>query len=168
MHIRILDDNMSVKINRIILNGNDKNYSLAVFMYVGNKNPRDVLDEAISTYVGDNEYYELVDDYLDNPWTRVIAKELFENFTPENVNIEGRTFDKYTLHSEENIGVIYFNYSEGNDERPHPILEIAKIRFSLGRFYNAYIDSDLTDQWSRLMIFGVNDMPQEVFKDQRI
>lgn len=159
---------MSVKINRIILNGNNFNYSLAVFMYVGNQNPKDILDKAISTYVGDNEYFELVDDYLDNPWTRVIAKELFENFEPEKVDLEGRKFDKYTLHEEGNIGVIYFNYIEGNDERPHPIMELAKMHFSNGRGYNAYIDSELTDQWSRLMIFGVNDMPQEDFKDQRI
>jgi hypothetical protein len=159
---------MSIKINRIILNENEKNYSLAVFMYVGNQNPKDALDEAISTYVGDNEYYELVDDYLDNPWTRVIAKEIFENFVPENINIEGRAFDKYTLHNDGKTEVIYFNYSEGNDERPHPIMELAKTHFSKGRGYNAYIHSDLTDQWSRLMIFGINDMPQEVFKDQRI
>lgn len=159
---------MSIRINRLILNCNKDNCSLAVFMYVGNKNPKIVLDEAIETYVGDNEYYEFVDDNMDNPWTRVIAKEITENFKKEEIFIEGRKFSVYNLHNDANIVVKYMTYIEGIDERPNPVMDIAKIEIAKSQGYNSYIDSDISDLWSRLIIFGVNEITQEEFKNQRL
>lgn len=159
---------MSIKINKIVLNGNNDNCSLSVFMYIGNKNPKIVLDEAIEIYVGDNEYYEFVDDNMDNPWTRVIAKEITKNFKTEELYIEGRKFCIYNLHDKDNVVVKYLTYEEGIDERPNPVMDIAKIEIAKSQGYNSYIDSDISDLWSRLIIFGVNEIFQEEFKDQRL
>jgi hypothetical protein len=160
---------MGVKINRIILNGNNHdNYSLAVFMYTGNENPKIALDEAIEKYVGNNEYYEFVDDNMDNPWTRVISQEVSENFEVKELIVEGRKFDVYDLHNSPEIGVKYLTYVSGPDERPNPIMDIAKFEISKSRGYNSYIDSDISDLWSRLIIFGINQIPQEEFKNQKI
>lgn len=159
---------MSVKINRIILNGNSDNCSLAVFMYIGNKNPKIILDEAIEKYVGNSEYFEFVDDNMDNPWTRIIAKEIFENFKMQELTVEGRKFHMYNLHNEANVEVKYLTYFSGLDERPNPIMDLAKYTISNSRGYNSYIDSDISDLWSRLIIFGVNEISQEEFDKQRL
>jgi hypothetical protein len=59
-------------------------------------------------------------------------------------------------------------YVEGIDKRPNPVMDIAKIEIAKSQGYNSYIDSDISDLWSRLIIFGVNEIKQEEFKDQRL
>jgi hypothetical protein len=58
---------------------------IAVFLYGGKKDPRQVLDNAIYQYVGNNGYHELVDSNMDNPWMRVILSDIN--------NIEQKQFD---------------------------------------------------------------------------
>jgi hypothetical protein len=129
-------------------------------MFVGNENPVEILDEVIKKYVGENEYFEFIDANMDNPWTRVVLKEI-EGFQKTKMNVEGRIFEFYQLHKSDNVEVIYLNYSQGIDERPYPIMDLALIKLANYRVFNAYIDSDISDLWSRLVIFGVNDIPQE-------
>lgn len=160
---------MGIRINRIELNGNDNKTSLAVFIYTGNENPVQVLDNAISTYVDENEFYEFVDDNMDNPWTRVILKEM-EGFDKTELMVEGRKFDLFKLHKSSNIEVVFLSYSDDKDLRPNPIMDFALGQFANHRGYNSFIDSDISDIWSRLVIIGMNDIEwgQEDFKDQRI
>lgn len=49
---------------------------IAVFMYSGEGDPKKVLDNAIKEYVGHNNYVELIDAHLDNPWMRVIVSDI--------------------------------------------------------------------------------------------
>lgn len=160
---------MGIKINRIELNGKESNPSLAVFMYFGNENPVEVLDKAIATYVGDKDFYEFVDDNMDNPWIRVVLKEI-EGFDKSEILVEGRIFDLYKLHKSQNVEVAFLSYSKGSDLRPNPIMDFALSQFSNYRGYNSFIDSDISDIWSRLIIIGLDDdeWRQADFKDQRI
>ena len=52
------------------------NGKLAVFIYSGPSDPRQVIDYAIHQYVGSNGYHELIDANLDNPWMRVILSKI--------------------------------------------------------------------------------------------
>lgn len=159
---------MSIRIKRIKLNGNDNRPSLSVFIYLGNENPVEVIDKAVSTYVEDNEFYEFVDDNMDNPWTRVVVKEILEGFQVSQMQVEGRIFDVYHLHKSGNIEIVYITYVIGDDKRPHPIMDLAKMDLANRRGYNSFIDSNISDLWSRLIIFGINDIPQEPFNTQRL
>jgi hypothetical protein len=49
---------------------------IAVLMYVGNSDPKAVLDYAVSLYVQGKSYHELIDANLDNPWMRVIVSDI--------------------------------------------------------------------------------------------
>jgi len=49
---------------------------VAVFVYTGGADPKHVLDRAVSTYVDENGYHELIDAHLDNPWMRVIISDI--------------------------------------------------------------------------------------------
>lgn len=160
---------MGIKINRIELNGKDSKPSIAVFMYSGNEDPVETLDKAVATYVGENEFYEYVDDNMDNPWTRVILKEI-DGFEKTDFIVEGRTFDLYKLHKSTSIEVAFLSYSKGSDLRPNPIMDFALGQFANRRGYNSFIDSDISDIWSRLVIIGINENEwgQADFKGQRI
>jgi len=41
-------------------------------------NPTAILNDAVSTYVGEEGYNEFVEIFLDNPWVRVIVSEINE------------------------------------------------------------------------------------------
>jgi len=51
---------------------------------VYSNNPKSVMDEVISNYVGDSPHNQWIDIKLNNPWTRVITGDIrdlpFENF----------------------------------------------------------------------------------------
>ena len=55
---------------------NGQKATLAVFIYSGAANPKSVLDSAVNKYVEHNGYHELIDANLDNPWMRVILKDI--------------------------------------------------------------------------------------------
>ena len=49
---------------------------VAVFIYSGSADPKKVLDYAVSLYVENNGYHELIDANLDNPWMRVVLSDI--------------------------------------------------------------------------------------------
>lgn len=50
--------------------------TIAVFLYNGDGDPKQLLDYAVSLYVGTSTYHELIDSGLDNPWMRVIISDI--------------------------------------------------------------------------------------------
>lgn len=53
-----------------------KKGKIAVFIYSGGADPKRILDLAITSYVGDNGYHELIDANLDNPWMKVVISNI--------------------------------------------------------------------------------------------
>jgi hypothetical protein len=63
---------------------------IAVLMYVGDSDPRPILDEAVRAFVRNKGHHELIDANLDNPWMRVVL---------ENINdMTQKDFDPKTDH----------------------------------------------------------------------
>jgi hypothetical protein len=50
--------------------------TLAVLTYMGPNDPAKILNRAVSDYVGNNPYHELIDANQDNPWMRVIISDI--------------------------------------------------------------------------------------------
>lgn len=45
--------------------------------------PKAIMDDAVLRYVGSSSYNEFIEIYLDNPWVRVIVKDINSlNFKP--------------------------------------------------------------------------------------
>jgi hypothetical protein len=67
---------------------------IAVFIYIGELDPKTVLDTAVINYVDNCEYIELIDSKLDNPWMRVIISGINdmkqELFNSEKHKIENK------------------------------------------------------------------------------
>ena len=55
---------------------NGKMGKIAVFIYMGTRDPHTVLSAAVEDYVGEHEYYELLESSMDNPWMRVIVSNI--------------------------------------------------------------------------------------------
>lgn len=49
---------------------------IAVLFYTGKSDPTKVLDYAVSLYVSNNGFHQLIDANLDNPWMRVILSNI--------------------------------------------------------------------------------------------
>ena len=49
---------------------------IAILMYNGGADPKKVLDYAVSIYVQNDGFHELIDAHLDNPWTRVLLSDI--------------------------------------------------------------------------------------------
>lgn len=49
---------------------------LAVLIYVGDSDPRPILDAAVESYTNGKSYHELIDANLDNPWMRVVLEDI--------------------------------------------------------------------------------------------
>jgi hypothetical protein len=66
---------------------NKSKAKVAVLMYHGDGDPKKILDYAVSIYVQNDGYHELIDAHLDNPWMRVLLSDINnmkqENFNPE-------------------------------------------------------------------------------------
>jgi hypothetical protein len=45
---------------------------------LGADNPKEIMDNAVSTYVGEKPYNEFIEIFLDNPWVRIIVSGINE------------------------------------------------------------------------------------------
>lgn len=150
---------MEVTIKCLNLNKCPQGSLLKEFIFLGNENPTVVLNNFVSKELEKREYFEFVDHNMDNPWTRIIITDI-ESLEKCEMIVENRKFDLFTLHDDGKIQVFFLSYSDDKDERPYPILELALIQLANRRGYNAFIDSELQDIWSRLVVFRLNDIPQ--------
>lgn len=58
---------------------------IAVLMYQGGADPKKILDHAVTEYVKNDGYHELIDAHLDNPWMRVLLSDI-NNMKQEDFN----------------------------------------------------------------------------------
>lgn len=68
--------NLTINLSHYPLRENRGQGTLAVFIYTGSANPKEVLDEAIRIFTDGRGYHEFIDANLDNPWTPVILSDV--------------------------------------------------------------------------------------------
>lgn len=81
-----------LRINEAIYNlPNGQKGKIAVLIYSGESDPAKTLDYAVSIYVQNSGYFELIAANLDDPCTRVILSEI------NSMNQEDFDIDKHRL-----------------------------------------------------------------------
>lgn len=121
-----------------------------------NRNPKIEVDNAINGCVGENEYNEFVEEWLDNPWIRIAIigieyldyKHFNEMVKYAKVEFEGLNGKKVE---------VYVLFIPKGTENPKQILDDAVLKIADGRSYNAFIDSSLCNPYLRVLIIGLND-----------
>lgn len=133
-----------------------------------NPNPQYNVQRAVNQYVNHEDYNDFVEEWLDNPWTRVVVKGFNEiDFRPmrefngqvEKHEVELRPGNQFTRSK------IVFLFANPEIENPRPIMEKAVQHVIEGSLYNAFVDSHLDNPWVRIVVVGINNLP---FRPYRI
>lgn len=141
---------------------NDGQYRSAFFIYSANprnRTPKPEVDTAIDHFVGDNEYAEFIDEWLDNPWVKIAILGI----EYLNYNFVGGA-RHYAWHRDAFQGLngatveVYVLYVPPNTENPKALLDDVVMQIANGRAYNAFVDSSLCNPYVRVVIFGINDI----------
>lgn len=124
-----------------------------------NPQPQFAVQSAVNDFVGNRNYYDFVEEWLDNPWDRVVffgLERLFPYFTPYygvmkfGFNLKPgdvyRRADLYILKADITI------------ENPIPWIEGAQSRLLKKTPYNAFVLSTLNYPWIKLIITGLNNI----------
>jgi len=124
-----------------------------------NPKPQYNVQLAVNQYVGNHEYYDFVEEWLDNPWIRMIFWGL-ENidYVPYQGGIQRRDFELIEgdgMFTGANL--IILKADEGI-ENPKPMIESALIDAVNGASYNAFILSSLNYPWIKIAITGINNL----------
>lgn len=132
----------------------------AIFSETGrNPKPQYNVQLSVNQYVGNHEYYDFVEEWLDNPWVRVVLFGL-EHLDPYFENFWGVRKYEVTLID----GNIYRGakliilWADSAIENPKPIIENALINAVHGASYNAFILSSLNFPWMKVVITGINNL----------
>lgn len=131
-----------------------------------NPNPQYNVQRAVNQYVGHDDYNDFVEEWLDNPWTRLVVKGFNEiDFQPmpefhgqiEKHEVELLPGNQFTRSK------IVFLFADPTIENPRPIMESAVQHVIEGSLYNAFIDSHLDNPWIRIVVVGINNLPFEPY-----
>ena len=126
-----------------------------------NPNPQYNVQRAVNQYVGNDDYNDFVEEWLDNPWTRLVVKGFNEiDFQPmpefhgqiEKHEVELLPGNQFTRSK------IVFLFANPEIENPRPIMESAVQHVIEGSLYNAFIDSHLDNPWIRIVVVGINNL----------
>ncbi|MCQ2316311.1 MAG: hypothetical protein MJZ85_06465 [Bacteroidales bacterium] len=131
-----------------------------------NPNPLYNVQRALNQYVGHEDYNDFVEEWLDNPWIRVVVKGFNEiDFQPMQDFSE--QIEKYEVElipgNQFTRSKIVFLFANPEIENPRPIMESAVQYVIEGSLYNAFIDSHLDNPWIRIVVVGINNLPFEPY-----
>jgi len=121
-----------------------------------NRNPKIEVDDAINRCVGENEYTEFVEEWLDNPWVRIAIIGIEYLDYKDSPDGTRRAYIKFDGWGGKNVHV-YVLYVPSSTPNPKKILDDAVVEIAANRLYNAFIDSSLCNPYLRVLIIGMND-----------
>jgi hypothetical protein len=132
-----------------------------------NPKPQYNVQQAVNQYVGNHEYYDFVEEWLDNPWLRVVlfGLEYIENrFTPfYGVKKYEQTLKVGDIYTGAKLIILW---ADSAIENPKPIIENALINAVHGASYNAFILSSLNFPWMKVVITGINNLDFEDYRGE--
>ena len=127
------------------------------------RDPKPNVDRAVANEVGNDPYMEFIEDWLDNPWVRVVLKNIditdldFHHVEGFDGNVDDAVID---LHNEgdEPVGQLHFLFVNPDIQNPSPLMETALLNVVGNNSYNAFVDSHLDNPWIKIVIFGLNNL----------
>lgn len=134
---------------------------IAVFSETGmNPKPQYNVQSAVNQYVGAHGYYDFIEEWLDNPWVRVVLFGL-EYLEPSFGDFFGvRYFKADLVAGDPYLGAkLIILWEQTGSENPKPIIENALNHAIEGGTYNAFVLSTLDYPWIRVVITGINNLP---------
>lgn len=129
------------------------------------QNPTPAINNAIQGLINqpqiqDIVYYEFVEEWLDDPWLRLIIRgigTLHYDPLPENnvVNHFGYSWNNPVTGMPSELHILYVPPQTPN---PKQILDDAVMSVVQGRSYNGFVESSLQNPYIRVVIVGLNSI----------
>lgn len=122
------------------------------------EDPEAYLIEASKYLMGDTKYNEYVEEYLDNPWVRVLITSI-EEFTAEERK-------GYSLYYKDlpgvsgvdgpcQISILVGGFGKVN---PNAFMDYMVFDYIGERGHNTFIDPSMKNPWVRVIITGINNL----------
>ena len=140
----------------------------AIFSETGrNPKPQYNVQISVNQYVGNHGYYDFVEEWLDNPWVRVVLFGL-EHLEPYFENFWGvRKYEVTLIGGDIYRGAkLIILWADSAIENPKPIIENALINAVHGASYNAFIISSLDFPWMKIVITGIDNLDFDDYNGQ--
>lgn len=119
--------------------------------------PKKFMDDIVESYIksiGSPEYSQFIDEFLDDPWIRVIITNI--------TNLQGwenESDDVWSRHIEINrqaqIKLLYGGFNSAN---PKSFMDNAVSCEVKHNSYNEFIEDTLDNPWLRIIIYGFNEI----------
>lgn len=135
-------------------------------------NPKGTLDFAVNKYVLNEVFNQFIEIDLDNPWLRLIIKDINElNFVNKNFEQfnDVEVFEQELINKNGNKnGRIAILRGGLKSEKPIGYMNEV-VRFFVGpNLSNQFIEIYLDNPWVRVIIFDINKIEYKIFKNQTI
>lgn len=144
----------------------DSGASIAKFVIFSetpsNMQPQDNVQAAVGRYVKSQRYYDFVEEWLDNPWLRVVFLGL-ENipFKPYyGLKKFEQTLVRGNIYTESKLIILW---DDTGSKNPKPIIEGAIVNIVNGASYNAFVLSSLNNPWIKVVITGIDNLKFKPF-----
>lgn len=129
------------------------------------QNPTPLINNAIQGLINqpqiqDAVYYEFVEEWLDDPWLRLIIRginTLHYNPLPNN-NAVGHYAEQWNNPFTGVFSELHILYIPPQTPNPKQVLDDAVMDVVQGRSYNGFVDSSLRNPYVRVVIVGLNNI----------
>ena len=121
-----------------------------------NPNPRKDIEKELNAYVKNSDYCDFVEEWLDNPWLRlvIIGIENLNYSFNKKTNIASWKNEWRTESGLIRMGIFYANPSVPN---PQSLLDEKVINFVGRNAYNAFVASGANNPWVKIALVGINN-----------
>ena len=136
----------------------DQFCSLYIFRgFLSEPDPKEDMDEAIVQVVGDVEYSDFIEHFLDNPWCRVVIT----NIDMLHSEVRDDKSGLYSVFTREVTSQFRIIILFGGDNLLSPWNDMAIIVDNeIGHeLHWEFIESSLENPWDRVIIVGINEIP---------
>ncbi|WP_055445552.1 hypothetical protein [Lacinutrix himadriensis] len=133
--------------------------------------PKQILDTAVSKYVGNKGYNQFIEIYNDNHWIRIIISGIneFEYTKLEHSSDNVEYFQYNLMNGEENKNSSFSILRGGlKSERPLEFMNNEVLKYAKGKTYMHFIEIHRDNPWVRLVLFGIDNLHFVNFSNQRL
>jgi hypothetical protein len=138
----------------------------------GSPNPKGVLEYAVNKYVVNEGFNEFVQIELDNPWMRLIIRDINELNYQQNqlLNYDDVEIFNQTLidRNEAETGRVSILRGGLNSEKPIAYMAAAVREYAGDDNYLHFVEIYLDNPWVRVLIFNIDQLQYEPFNNQTI
>ncbi len=129
--------------------------------FLSESDPKADMDEAVKRIVGDTSYSDFIEHFLDNPWCRVVITNMDFLRSVGDKDSSGL----YSVFAKDVTSQVRIVILFGGDSLLSPWSDMASIVAEKygHQLHQEFIESSLDNPWDRVVIIGINEIPEKLW-----